>query len=82
MRITTLAPVNELIVNTTVHRGLDLLLASDRQRGMTNTIDRYLISTTSNSITREEEDRIEDTAESLESDIKQENDTEEIEDDR
>jgi hypothetical protein len=59
---------------------LDLLLASDRQRGTTNTIDRYLISTTGNSITREEEDRMEDTDEDLEPDIEQEDDAEEAED--
>jgi hypothetical protein len=55
-------------------------LASDRQRGTTNPIDRYLISTTGNSITREEEDRLEDTAEDSESDIKQEGVAEEVED--
>lgn len=60
---------------------LDLLLASDRQRRTTNTIDRYLISTTGNSIVREEEDRMEDTDEDLESDIERQDDAEEAEDD-
>jgi hypothetical protein len=60
---------------------LDLLLASDRQRGTTNTIDRHLISTTGNSIVREEEDGMEDTDEDLESDSEREDGVEEAEDD-
>jgi len=48
---------------------------------MTNTIDRYLIPTTSNPITREEEDRMEDTTEDLESDTEREDDAEEGEED-